>query len=287
MARDHFTEPSGKKEGTDKKEGHRFTRFLGLSLSGGKSDKACLAVVDYYQGSHRLFLNRIFDRVRTEEFISADHKLHELILQFSEHCQWLLMDVPLTLPKCHTCDLECPGYETCNEPEIKYMRGIYQGSEKRKPKRLFTPYTQRAVDLYLQENGEEGIEVQHALGANLAPLVARARFIQRRLPRLHCLEVLTKIAVYRLGLELKVNKSQLKVYRNSVGGDEARKVILQAMSERWGVFFYNHDLKLMVENFHAFEAFICAFVGYLKHLNKNWERPAGFPRSEGWPELPK
>jgi len=265
----------------------KFVRFLGLSLSGGKSDKACLAVVDYYQDSKRLFLNRIFDRIKAEEFISADHKVHELIQQFSENCQWLLMDVPLSFPHCLRCELVCPGYETCIVPEIKWMRAIYQGTEKRKPKKMFTPYTQRPVDLWLQENGEDGIDIQHTFGANLAPLVARAHFIRRRLGSLQCFEAHPKTAVYRLGVELKVNKSQLKVYRNSVGGDEARRIFLQAMSDKMGIFFYVHDLKLMTENFHAFESFICAFTGFLKHQGLTQSRPSGFPRSEGWVEIPR
>lgn len=268
------------------KSEQKFIRFLGLSLSGGKSDKSCLAVVDFYETSQRLFLNRIFDRVRAEEFISADHKLHELIQQFSENCRWLMMDVPLSFPVCLDCDLVCPGYETCGEPQLKWMRSVYQETDKRKPKKMFTPYTQRSVDLWLQENSEEGIDVQHAMGANLAPLVARAHFIRRRLA-LECLEVFPKLAVYRLGLELKVNKSHLKSYRNSVGGEEARRAFLQAMSDKMGVFFYVHDLKLMIENFHAFDAFICAFVGYLKQQGQTLDRPLGFPRTEAWVEIPK
>lgn len=261
-------------------------RFLGLSLSGGKADKSCLAVVDFYEAEGRVFLNRIFDRVRAEEFISADHKLHELITQFSEHARWILMDVPLTLPKCLQCPHTCGGYETCNEPEIKWMRQIYQRFDKRKPKKMFTPYTQRPLDLYLQMQEDGMFDVQHALGANLAPLTARAQFIKRRLS-LPSLEVFPKIAVWRLGLQLKVNKTHLKVYRNSVGGDEARKIFLQALADQTGIFFYNHDFKLMVENFHAFEAFICAYMGLLKHQGKTQGRPKDFPSGEGWVELPK
>lgn len=264
----------------------RFVRFLGLSISGGKSDKACLAVVDYYPESNRLFLNRIFDRIKAEEFISADHKVHELIQQFSENAHSLGMDVPLSLPVCVRCELPCPGYETCTVPQIKWMRAIYQESDKPKPKKMFTPYTQRPLDLWLQENMDDGIDVQHALGANLAPLVARAHFIRRRLA-LDVFEAHPRIAVWRLGQQLKVNRSQLKVYRNSVGGDEARRIFLQAMSDQLKVFFYHHDLKLMTENFHAFESFLCAFTGYLRHGNQTQKRPASFPKNEVWVELPR
>lgn len=255
-------------------------------MSGGKSDKACLAVVDYYPDSNRLFLNRIFDRIKAEEFISADHKVHELISQFSENVLSLGMDVPLSLPICLRCDLPCPGYETCTVPEIKWMRSVYQASDKAKPKKMFTPYTQRPLDLWLQENVEEGLEVQHALGANLAPLVARAHFIRRRL-NLDCFETHPRVTVWRVGLQMKVARTQLKVYRNSVGGDEARKIFLQAMSDQLKVFFYHHDFKLMTENFHAFESFVCAYAGFLRHGQQTQKRPMDFPKNEVWTEIPR
>lgn len=263
-----------------------FVRFMGLALSGGKSDKSCLAIVDFYESSNRLFLNRIFDRVKAEEFISSDHKIHELVQQFSENTKWILMDVPLTLPVCGACELNCPGYETCTEPELKWMRALYQKQEKRKPKKMLTPYTQRAADLYLQELDGGIYDIQHTLGANLAPLVVRARFIKRRLS-LESLEAAPKIAVWRLGMALKVGKAHLKSYRNSVGGDEARRLFLQALSEKTGIFFYVHDLKLMIENYHAFDAFICAYTGYLKYIGQTEPRPRDYPSSEAWVEFPK
>lgn len=262
-----------------------FHRFIGISLSGGKSDRSCIAVLDSFVHPRRIFLTRIFDRIRAEETTSADLKIHELISQFSESCQSVSFDVPLTFPKCLRCDLPCPGYEICGEPEIKWMRSEYQKLEKKKPKKMFTPYTQRCVDLHLQELEDENLEVHHALGANLGPLTARARFITRRL-KLPCLEVNVRLAVWRLGSAFKVNRSHLRSFRSAVSGEDARLAILQAFSERAGVFFYEQDLRLMVESHHAFDAFLSAYVGLLKRENLTEVRPAHFPRQEPWVEIP-
>lgn len=282
--------PRGRVSGSGRKPRRasqvKFHRFLGLSLSGGKSDRSCLTVIDFYPDSKRLFLSGITDRIRSEEFISADLKLHELISQFSDNCRWLGFDVPLNIPICIRCQLACPGFETCSVEEIKWMRGIYQNIKKKKPKKMFTPYTQRGVDLFLQELEDDNLEIQQALGANLAPLTARAHFIQRRLD-LPSFEVATKVSVLRMGLKLHVSKSHLLNYRSTTSGEEARRVFLQALCDKTGLFIYQQDLKSLIDSYHAFDALICAFIGYLHFQEKTEAPPSDFPKSAGWSWFPK
>jgi hypothetical protein len=260
-------------------------RFLGVSLSGGKSDKACLAVVEYYPEGKKIFLSKMLEKIKTEEFISADLKIHEIIQQYGSDIEKIAFDVPLSLPKCLTCVLKCPGYEVCEEEEIKYIRNLYhQETDKKKPKKMYTPYTQRCVEAYLSVSYPD-LEVQHAMGANMAPMTARAHFIQKRIKQA-LLEVFPKLAVLRLGQELKVNKSHAKVYRNSVGGNEARHILLSALADKAGIFFYQQDLKSMTENYHAFEAFICAYTAYLEFNGESETRPKDFPEKEQWITVP-
>ena len=56
------------KSGYDKSKVHR---FVGISLSGGKADKACVAVIEYYSLHKKIFLARLYEKIKTEEFISA------------------------------------------------------------------------------------------------------------------------------------------------------------------------------------------------------------------------
>lgn len=163
------------------------------------------------------------------------------------------------------------------------MRSVYGKIEKLKPKKYFTPYTQRPVDLQMQT--VDKLEVHHALSANLGPLTARAIFLARRVD-LKAQETNTRVAVWRLGQSLKIRKSYLHSFRNSVGGEDARKHILQALAEALGIFIYDQDRRSIIESHHAFDAFICALVGYLDYQQQCEPRPAGFPREEQWALIP-
>ncbi len=266
----------------------KFSRFVGVSLSGGKSDKACVAVVEYYPEHKKVFLARLFEKIKSEPGdVSADLKIHQIISQYEGETESVAFDVPLQLPKCMRCKLKCPGYEVCDEEEIKWLRNHYEKLNlKKRPKKVFTPYTQRCVETYLAQELEEPFELHHALGSNLAPLTARAHFITRRL-KMKFIEVLPKLSIWRLGLQLKVSKSHLRFHRHAVGGDESRRVFLQALSEKLGVFIYQQDMKSMIENNHAFEAFISALTGYLSQQKVTEKRPNDFPKSESWIEFPK
>lgn len=259
---------------------------MGLSLSGGKADKACLAVVDYFPEHRKIFLTKIFEKIKNEESISADTKIVELIEQHKEDVMSLAFDVPWRFPACLTSTVECPGVEVCEQPHIKWQRDFLKALEKKKKgRRIPVPYTQRCADLYLSHALEEPFDIGHAMGANVAPLLARALFLQRRI-KVPLIEAQPRVALWRIGRSLNISKSHLRFHRHSVGGDESRKLILEALNQKAGVFIYEQDRKLMVENNHAFEALICALTGYLKYSSLTEPRPKDFPREEDWVEIP-
>lgn len=262
-------------------------RFIGISLSGGKSDKACLAVIEYFEKYNKIFLVKLVEKIKNDEEISADLKIHDLVSSYGENVNFLCLDVPLQLPKCLRCDLPCPGYETCEEPEILWMWSYTKKKNaKKKPKKLFTPYTQRCVEMYLSSELEEPFILQHGLGSNVAPLTARAHFIQRRF-EIPTLEVVPKLSIWRIGHGLKVMKRHLRFHKHSVAGDDSRRAILNALIDHDVAFVYQQDISLMVENNHAFEAFICALTGFLEYTKQTEPRPAHFPKNESWVAIPK
>ncbi len=262
-------------------------RFIGVSLSGGKADKSCLAVLEYYPDHNKVFLTQLEEKIKSDEEISADLKIHEIISRYGKDVELVAFDAPLTLPKCMSCKLKCPGYENCKEPEIQWMWNWTEHRNKqKKPKKLFTPYTQRCVELHMMTELEEPFVMQHAMGANIAPLTARAHFMTRRLA-LKTIEVFSKASIWRLGRALKVSKIHLRFHKHAVGGDESRASILKSLTEHNVAFLYQQDIKQMVENSHAFEAFICALTAYLKFCSQTEPKPKDFPRDEGWVEFPK
>jgi hypothetical protein len=195
-------------------------------------------------------------------------------------------DVPLSLPKCLRCDLVCPGYETCKEPEINWLRNTYEEFYRdKRPKRIFTPYTQRCTETAVSVEFPYEIELQHSLGANLAPLTARALFLARRL-RSTVAEINPRLSTWRLGMDLKINKSQLKFIRHSTQGEQVRSTFLHSLVEKTGIFLYQQDQRSMIENIHVFDAFICALTGYLKYRGCVEPRPKNFPENEIWIDVP-
>lgn len=264
----------------------KIIRFIGISLAGGKSDKACVAILEYYTDNKKLFLSRLFEKIKSEEKISGDLKIHELIEQNLETTAYVAFDTPWNLPNCLTCQKKCPGYENCHEPHIDWM-WRYQNEKlgKKRPKKLFTPYTQRAVEMHLQGELEESFHLHHAMGSNQAPLLARAAFIQRRLSA-PCIEVYPKLTLWRLGKALNLMKSHLRGHRDAFGGDESRRSFLQALSENNLAFIYHQDYKQMIENNHAFEAFLCGLTAFLKSQSLTEKKPKNFPENEDWIEFP-
>ncbi len=263
-------------------------RFIGVSLAGGKSDKACVAILEYYPQNKKIFLSRLFEKIKSEEEISGDLKIRELILQDDQSVKYVAFDAALSLPNCLTCKCRCPGFELCKEPHIEWMWKHYREHKKgKRPSKLFTPYTQRAVEMYFQTKLEEKFDIHHAMGANSAPLMARAIYIKNHLPaELECIEVFPKLTMWRLGESLGLMKSTLKDHRAAFGGDESREKFIQALNEKNMAFIYHQDAKSMVENSHAFEAFLCGMTAFLKYKNLVESRPKNFPKTEAWIDFP-
>jgi len=265
----------------------KFHRFIGISLGGGKTDKTALSVIEYYPIQKKIFLSRLFDKVQSEEEISGDLQIHRMITQCPPPVESVSFDVPLQLPKCLTCKLNCPGYEECKEPEIEWMWKHYRSQKKKKsPPKLFTPYTERCVEQFLQTELEEPFHLQHALGSNLAPLTARAQYIKNRL-ELPTLEVFPKLSLWRIGNSLHVAKSQLRFHRHWESGQINRQAVIAKMIDKNLAFIYEQDVKTLVESAQAFDSFICALTGLLSFLGHTEPRPKGFPRKESWIEIPK
>lgn len=71
---------------------------MGLSLSGGKQDKACISVMDYYPDQKRFFLSKIFERIKSEGQVSADLRIHEIIEEYKPDIELLGIDSPWKFP---------------------------------------------------------------------------------------------------------------------------------------------------------------------------------------------
>ncbi len=261
-------------------------RFIGISLGGGKSDRTAMTVLEYYVGPQKLVVNRIIDRLKTEGELSSDLKLHESVQQFKSEVDLIALDVPLSLPKCIRCQLPCPGYEVCEEDEILWMWKQYrQQALKKKNLRLFTPYTRRCAEVFWGNEFVGSWSLGDALGSNQAPLLARGRFITRRW-EYSTIEVLPRLSLLRWANKEKLSKIQVKSHRHSVTGSEAREYILRQLSEKLGIFFYEQDRNLLIDHLVTFDSLWAALTAFWKFQKQCEPRPKGFPKVEGWIEVP-
>ena len=261
-------------------------RFLGLSLGGGKTDKTSLACLEYYPQYNKIFLNQLYSKIKSTEDVSADQLVYELI-ESMQRVEYIAVDSPLKLPKCMRCRLKCPGYEACQQPEIKWMWKHYkERNEKKRPSKLFTPYTERCAESYISQKLEVEFHPPHALGSNMAPIMSRGMFLQRRI-KTEMIEVFPKLSIWRIGNSIKLSKSNLKLHKHSLEGERVREMILEGLVGKDIAFIYEQDARTMIELSHSFDAFICALTAVLKYKNLTEPRPRSFPKSENWIEFPK
>ena len=262
-------------------------RFAGVALGGGKTDKTAVAVLEYYPDQKRVFLRSLRDKVSGKGETTADEALYEVLTEDEKDLSVIAFDAPLQLPQCIRCEMRCPGVQDCPDPEVKWMRELHRKRDKTKrPNKMFTPYTERAVEIYIANELEEPFHPSHALGANSAPLTARAHFFKQRL-RVPLIEVYPKLSLWRVGTSLAMPKSHLRFHRHSIGSDESRLYILKTLIEKEIAFIYQQDLRTMVENNVAFEAFVGALTAFLKFRGQTEKRPPTFPKEAMWIDFPK
>lgn len=262
-------------------------RYAGLSLLGGKSDRTCLVLIEYYPQHEKLFLHQIYENITGSHEKSADTFLYEALKSFDPDLKMVGMDTPLEFPKCIGCKLKCPGFEVCKEPEVKWMREEYEEAvQSKKNLKWFTPYTQRAVEIYLQRHMEQPYFLHEALGANMAPLTARAHFIQKRL-KVPFIEVFPELSYARIGKMLGLEERHFATHGRAFELDEARQAFLNAMMAKKMIFLYQQDIQKLIDNADAFDAFLCGLTAYLSDQGRCEPRPKDFPKNEAWIAIPK
>lgn len=261
-------------------------RFMGLALAGGKTSKTHLAIVDYFPSENKVFLSHLFRDIGEDSKVSSDTVLINLIKENSQSLQSIAMDAPLTSPPC--LEHDCDGVETCKSKEVKWMWEQHRLNQNdRRPNKIFTPYTERPVEQVIAFQLEQQFPLDHALGSNRAPMWARAQHLQKRLKKIKLLETFPRLIVWRIGRALKISKTPLLFYKNSVEGAHYREQILDRFIDAEWLFMYSQDTKHMVKDAHVFEAVLSSYTAYLNFKNLCETPPKGFPIGSGWVAFPQ
>jgi hypothetical protein len=90
--------------------------IAGVSLKGGRKDQFFFSLLEYYPTNDRWFLRSLL-HVKNDESTDGNEAMRKWVED--HHVTEMVVDTPLNQPPCHTCELECPGNERCEAPEVK------------------------------------------------------------------------------------------------------------------------------------------------------------------------
>lgn len=272
--------------------GRGFTRFIGVSLGGGRGKTTAVARLEC--GADAADVRLVEARVRHghrgsgEDFDSDSDPLFRdevLVAYLERHVDEqaaVAINAPLTLPPCIRCELACPGVTACTVPVVAWMRrhapGLLGRRGRTDPgKPAVTPYTQRAADLLL---AHAGLQPRESLGQGMGPLAARAAYLRRVLsPRLRLHENLIEVHPPATLLRLV---GEGVVRRLGVGpADESwalRRRVLEDLRPPLRFDYVWPDI--VVRSPHVFEAVIAAYTAFLWSAQA-WQGPGDVrPASE-------
>ncbi len=294
--------------------------FLGLDLAGAKNNKTSVAAIEYYPREKKSFLLEIYEKIDTHRLpespsknarihSSQDAALVALLQSLTQNSPLetftLGANVPLQLPPglISTLQSELSQGQTSSRSPSLLMSSSLRWMEKKTqlwskkwndPKILeFTPYTQRAVELWIRYEvlpllpTSHRFEIDEALGGNKAPLTARMAYLIPLLPKIKQIEVWPKLSTAILSQNGKLPRRVIQSYRKLEEGIHSREVILEHLTQTSGLFIYERDIRKLTQHLSSFDAFICAFTALLEDLGETEPRPKGFPTHSNWVGFPR
>lgn len=260
-----------------------FKRMIGLELSGPHSNRTALVVLDFYQSQSRLVVSHVHSNFGSLENKSSDNILMEEI-------QRLMAEVPENafLGICTQAPLSLPPFfkdKHARKTEERWLQEIWS---KTKPKpNFFTSYLNRPVDAWLRYFTPERFQIPEAMGANLAPLAARALYLSELLG-LSLKESFPRATMSRVVQSLEFSRFWPKLYTDVEKGLGVRQDFFERLFQKIPqLFCYEGDLETLIVELNCFQAFLSALALFLKANSQCDNIPEGFPDSATWILIPR
>lgn len=240
-------------------------RIVGLKLRSGRNPYTAISVLDYFKSSNRIFLVKFFSSIKSAN--EYDSALIEVLNNVSsDYSTSLVSNAGLSLPPCIKCSAKCMGIDKCKKEEIKYIRDSKLKINKKNI--IFTPYTQRACDVWLKLKNLHLNICTESLGSNNASLTTRMLYISKVVKDIDFYESNIDVVLFHILKELKLPLTYLKQYKSIIVGVRVRRLILEAIEEAKYIFLYSVDVEQVVLNIDLFDAFILSICGTFLHMNK-------------------
>lgn len=268
-------------------------RYLGINLSGAKSNKTALAVLEYYPKEKKTFLLDLYERMNAKEGQSPDEALVESVLENRERLAVIGTDAPLSFPPCIHCESKgCRTPGRCGSQAARWMERFLKKISRKTKVLPFTPYTQRPVELWLRYQVLSKLHARHrfdldeTLGGSKAPLTARMTHLQRFFKGIPTIEAIPKLTVACLAERYSIPTRHVLAYRTLEHGPYSRSALAETFAEHCGIFVYERDLHKLASSLNAFDAFVCALTAHFDGLGLCVPAPKGFPVESGWVRYP-
>jgi len=93
--------------------------IAGMSLGGGRKENFFFCLLEFFEEKDRWFLTTL-KQVRDEDKLDSDAAITHWVDNYQ--LKQIIVDFPLTKPTCESCDLNCPGTESCHHPVVRGVR---------------------------------------------------------------------------------------------------------------------------------------------------------------------
>ncbi len=251
--------------------------YLGLNLSGIKKDKSSLLVLEKYKDHNKVVLSNIEDKFKNSKLnFYPDEILKKQILSYkgvNQNIKAVGVNFPLFAPPCIGCRRECPGVQSCEVTEVKWLVREYKKANKLssksiKDRKIPSPYSERALDYYIANLLEEKFPLEPAFGSSRSSFYGRGQFLIRGLKGVKFIETFPKVSIWRLGLRYGLRKSVLRNFYRSEVTEDNRALFLEKIEKDF--FIYEDDKENLIKNKGNFEALLNALSLYF-FFNKQGE----------------
>lgn len=268
---------------------------VGIHLSGPNAKKSAVAVLSINQSEAKYV--SLYEKIGSVGSLFSDERIID-ILKLLPGLVEAFVDCPISEPPCVNCERPvCPGVVRCEDVAVGMMMAIEQkrgrkGGHKLRP---LNPQNLRLWDAMFGRSTEFG-NMEPSYSANLAPLVVRARTLQRRLkselPVLRLRETHVPFLLRLLEQTLLASGWSGR-YRNFESGFQTRVDILSEISSvkikaihpDLRILIPDDDIDEIAASVESFHAFMAAAMAAWSRRGLGRDRIAYFVQNEGWVDL--
>jgi hypothetical protein len=267
---------------------------VGIHLSGPNAKKSAVVVIEVHQSDAKFM--SLYEKIGSVGSLFSDERIIDIMRQ-QKGLGSAFVDCPVSEPPCVLCERQvCPGVLRCDDVAVGMMLAIEQkrgrkGGHKLRP---LNPQNLRLWDAMFGRSSEFG-NLEPTYSANQAPLVVRARTLQRRLravlPEINLRE--TNVPFLLRQMELLLGHADwARFYRNFESGFAIREAVLSELSSRKADTVSNgirikiddSDLDSLAGSVEAFHAFFAAAMGVWSLRGLARSKTQYFEANAGWVE---